>query len=46
MPSKRVLSTAVLLIILVSAIIFVGVMVWWHKIASGATIGSDKEEMF
>ena len=29
MPSKRVLSTAILLIILVTAIIFVGVMVWW-----------------
>ena len=29
LPSKRVLSTAILLIILVTAIIFVGVMVWW-----------------
>ena len=29
MPSKRVLSTAILLILLVTAIIFVGVMIWW-----------------
>jgi DMSO/TMAO reductase YedYZ molybdopterin-dependent catalytic subunit len=29
MPSKRLLSTAILLLILVTAIIFVGVIVWW-----------------
>jgi DMSO/TMAO reductase YedYZ molybdopterin-dependent catalytic subunit len=29
MPTKRVLSTAILLTILVTAIIFIGVMVWW-----------------
>ena len=28
-PSKRVLSTAILLTILVTAILFVGVMAWW-----------------
>jgi DMSO/TMAO reductase YedYZ molybdopterin-dependent catalytic subunit len=29
MHSKRVLSTAILLILLVTAILFIGVMVWW-----------------
>ena len=31
MPSKRYLSTAILLTILVTAILFVGVMVWWLR---------------
>jgi len=29
MPSKRLLSVAILLLLLVTAIIFVGVMIWW-----------------
>ena len=29
MPSKRLLSTAILLLLLVTAIIFVGIMIWW-----------------
>jgi DMSO/TMAO reductase YedYZ molybdopterin-dependent catalytic subunit len=31
MPSKRVLSIAILLLLLVTATIFVGVMVWWMQ---------------
>jgi DMSO/TMAO reductase YedYZ molybdopterin-dependent catalytic subunit len=31
MPSKRVISTAILLTILVTAILFVGVMAWWLR---------------
>ncbi len=31
MPSKRLLSAAILLLLLVTAIIFVGVMIWWTR---------------
>ncbi len=31
MPRKRLLSAAILLLLLVTAIIFVGVMIWWTR---------------
>ena len=31
MPSKRLLSAAILLLLLVTSIIFVGVMIWWTR---------------
>ena len=31
MLSKRLLSTAILLLLIVTAIIFVGVMIWWTR---------------